>query len=368
MKSPSDLKMNSHAPLTATGPAEVQLPCSDLAPAHEKVQGRLGFRIETIFPADDPQVASLSGYGLRLRLAPGDGDPGLIRLAAEAAAGERTLTAPNGTRVELVDPDPPVAVPPLTPEFVITRAGDGPESGVGRAGMLYRDLIPSRLGGRFIASHIAIEQGGPVADWVHFHKIRFQMIFCRRGWARLVYEDQGAAFLFQAGDCVLQPPRIRHRVLESSAGFEVVEIGCPALHETLADYDMALPTETLAPGREFGGQRFLHSVAAETPWTEHGTTGFERRETGMARATGGLADARVIRPAGARAFTAPPHRGELFFGFVLEGSVTLEHAVAHPLGPADAFVIPAGEPWGLSGASDDLELLEVILPADAAAL
>jgi quercetin dioxygenase-like cupin family protein len=359
--------MDSTAPLTLTGPAEVLLPCADLAPALDFFVGRLGFRVETIFPADDPQVASLSGYGLRLRLEPGDGDPGVIRLASAAPGGERMLTAPNGTRVELVDPDPPVEVPPLEPEFVITRQADGPQAGVGRAGMAYRDLIPSRLGGRFIASHISIAQGGPVADWVHFHKIRFQMIFCRRGWARLVYEDQGPPFLMQAGDCVLQPPRIRHRVLESSDGFEVVEIGCPALHETLGDHAMALPTATLAPDRDFGGQRFLHHVAAGTPWTPHGPTGFERRETGMAAATGGLADVRVIRPAGARAFTAPPHSGEFFFGFLLEGSAVLESAGTHPLGPADAFVIPAGQGWGLSEASDDLALLEVILPPDASA-
>ena len=41
---------------------------------------------------------------------------------------------------------------------------------------------PDRLGGRFIASHIRIEQGGPVPDYVHFHKIRFQMIYMTRGW------------------------------------------------------------------------------------------------------------------------------------------------------------------------------------------
>jgi quercetin dioxygenase-like cupin family protein len=337
-----------------------------LAPALAFFVGELGFRVETIFPADAPKVASLSGYGLRLRLAPGEGDPGVIRLACRPGGGERVLIAPNGTRVELVDPDPPIEVPPLKPEFVITRAADGPGAGAGRAGMLYRDLIPSRLGGRFIASHISIPDAGPVADWVHFHKIRFQMIFCRKGWARLVYEDQGPPFLMQAGDCVLQPSRIRHRVLENSTGFEVVEIGCPALHETLADHDMDLPTAMPAPDRDFGGQRFLHSIAAETPWTPHGATGFERRETGMAQATAGLADARVIRPATARGFTAPPHGGELFFGFLLEGSVTLDHAGARaPLQPTDAFVIPAGEAWGLSDASDDLALLEVVLPADA---
>ena len=342
--------------------AEAQLGCEDLAPALEVFVGRLGFRIETIYPADDPQVASLSGHGLRLRLAPG-GDPGVIRMAG---AGE-AFTAPNGTRIEFVDPDPPFDLPPLKPEFMVTRASEGPDAGAGRAGMLYRDLIPGRLGGRFIASHISIPTGGPVADWVHFHKIRFQMLVCRRGWVRLVYEDQGEPFLFRAGDCVLQPPRIRHRVLESSDAFEVVEIGCPALHETLADHAMELPNATLAPDRDFAGQRFLHAVAAETAWTPHGVTGFEVRETGMPQATGGLADVRTIRPAGARAFTATPHDGEFFFGFVLEGSATLDSQGAHRLGPTDAFVIPAGQAWGLSAASDDLQLLEVMLPAGASA-
>ena len=352
MKSPDDPRIEAVA--------EVVLPCADLAPALEVFVGRLGFRIETIFPADDPKVASLSGHGLRLRLEPGDGDPGVIRMAGPA--GE-VLTAPNGTRIEFVDADPPVEVPAGRPEFVVTRQGQGPAAGAGRAGMAYRDLIPGRLGGRFIASHIAIAEAGPVADWVHFHKVRFQMIFCRRGWARLVYEDQGPPFRMQAGDCVLQPPRIRHRVLECSAGFEVVEIGCPALHETLADHDMVLPSAARAPDRDFGGQRFLHSVAAATPWTPHDAAGFERRETGMAEASGGLADARVIRPAGARGFTAAPHAGELLFGFLLQGSAVLACRGVHPLGPADAFVIPPGEAWELSHASDELELLEVILPA-----
>jgi mannose-6-phosphate isomerase-like protein (cupin superfamily) len=365
MKSPPEHEMDSPAPPRVFGPAEVQLPCADLGPALDFFVSQLGFRIETIFPADAPQVASLSGHGLRLRLAPGQGDPGLIRLADASGRGGGVLTAPNGTRIELVDADPPIDLPPLTPEFVITRRGDAPDGGVGRAGMLYRDLIPSRLGGRFIASHIAIADGGPVADWVHFHKIRFQMIFCRQGWARLVYEDQGPPFVFQAGDCVLQPPRIRHRVLESSPGFEVVEIGCPALHETLADHDMVLPTATLAPDRDFGGQRFLHSIAADTPWTDHGATGFQRRDTGMAAATAGLADARVIRPASAKGFAAAPHDGELLFGFVLRGSVVLDRAGSHALDACDAFVIPAGETWSLNRASDDLELLEVVLPASA---
>jgi quercetin dioxygenase-like cupin family protein len=356
-------RMSSPAPLRFTGPAEVLLPCADLPAALAFFVERLGFRIETIFPAEEPQVASLSGHGLRLRLAPGDGDPGIIRLACDDPGADRLLIAPNGTRIELVETDPPVIIPPLQPEFLITRQDGGPEGGAGRAGMLYRDLIPGRLGERVIASHITIPEGGPVADWVHFHKIGFQLIFCRRGWVKLVYEDQGPPFILEAGDCVLQPPRIRHRVLESSAGLEVVEIGSPALHETLADHDMTLPTPHLRPDRDFGGQVFLRHVAAETPWVPHGDSGFERRDTGMAQATRGLADVRVLRPAAAHDPAVPAHGGELMFGFLLEGSAVLNRRGAHLVGPADAFVIPAGEAWSLSDCSEDLRLLEVIAPA-----
>jgi hypothetical protein len=40
--------------------------------------------------------------------------------------------------------------------------------------MRYRDLIPGGSGGRYIASHITIDEGGPVSDWVHFHRIALQ--------------------------------------------------------------------------------------------------------------------------------------------------------------------------------------------------
>ena len=45
-------------------------------------------------------------------------------------------------------PLPPGELPGFVPEFVLTRASD--DAGEGRAGMRYRDLIPSRLGGRTI--------------------------------------------------------------------------------------------------------------------------------------------------------------------------------------------------------------------------
>jgi quercetin dioxygenase-like cupin family protein len=195
--------------------------------------------------------------------------------------------------------DPAIEIPDAVQQFVLTRLDSTDPWHVGRAGMLYRDLIPGRLGGRFIASHIRIPDGGDVPDYVHFHRIRFQMIYCRSGTARLVYEDQGEPFEFRAGDCVLQPPQIRHRVLETSAGFEVVELGCPAVHETWADHRMQLPTGRTLPERLYGSQQFVHHVAAAASWSPWAPasqpTGFDVRDTGIARATHDLAGARVMR-------------------------------------------------------------------------
>ncbi|HEY1928646.1 MAG TPA: hypothetical protein VGG92_14355 [Caulobacteraceae bacterium] len=354
--------MNTTATSRA-GPAEVQLPCADLA-ANLEFFGALGFRIEAIFPADDPKVASLSGHGLRIRLAPGGEAPGLIRLPIEAwqGPGERPPAAPNGTRIEFFETDAPPVIPPLLPAFQVSRF-DPARSNPGRAGMLYRDLIPGRLGGRYIASHIILPDGGPVADWVHYHCVCVQFLVCRRGWARLVYEDQGEPFLFEAGDCVLQPPLIRHRVLETSPGFEVVEIACPALHETLADHDMPLPNGRLDPKRDFGGQRFLHGRAELTPWLPFGGTGFERKDTGLVTASAGLADAFVLRPATARNLVVAGHHSELLLGFVMDGAATLVAEGACELGSGDAFVIPPGQGWGIERADPAFQMLVVSSPA-----
>lgn len=306
-------------------PPERLLTCTDFAAELDRLRGE-GARLDVIWPADDPHTAILTRDGER------------IRLTARPDA-----------------PPPPDALPPFRPEFLIARAGAGWAEG--RAGMRYRDLIPGRLGGRWIASHIGIGEGGPVADWVHWHRIAFQLICVRKGWVRLVYEDQGDAFVMDEGDMVLQPPGIRHRVLESGPGLEVVEIGCPAEHETLADHDLALPNGRADPARTWQGQLFLHHVAAATPWTKW--NGGEAQETAVGDSTGGLAEARIIRPGTSRLVEVPPHDGELVFGFVLTGSARLEFGNSRQLGPADSFVIPPERAWRMTGMSPDLRLLHV---------
>ncbi|HWM21365.1 MAG TPA: cupin domain-containing protein [Ilumatobacteraceae bacterium] len=362
--------VSRHDPATIRA-AQIVLPCADLDPTVDFFVDRLGFRLDAIFPADDPSVAVLSGHGATVRLDTSvDGAAGRLRLLCDEPARVESppVVAPNGTVIDFVPAEPPVAVPPVDQELVVNRLHDEARWVVGRAGMRYRDLIPGRLGGSFIASHIHIPHAGPVPDYVHFHHVRFQMIFCVKGWVRLVYEDQGEPFVLEAGDCVLQPPRIRHRVLECSADLEVVEIGSPAEHETIVEHTIELPTEQLHHDREFTGQRFTRHRASLAAWQPWHRNGFVHRDLGIGEATVGLAGARVVRPTGEPSPERLAHGTEFQFLFVLRGTVTLDVGDENPvhLGHGDAVSIPGAVRWALRDCSPDLELLDVTLPANVA--
>lgn len=328
----------------------------------------LGFRLDSVTPADDPTRLRLSGHGLRLALDRGyAGAPGALRLTTPDGQPREPMTAPNGTRIEFAPANPPLATPEPHVQACI-RPFDDAGWTRGRAGMHYRDLIPDRLGGYLIASHIRIPDGGPVPDDVHYHDVRFQLIYCHRGWVQLVYEDQGGPFVMEAGDCVLQPPHIRHRVLEASAGLEVVELACPAAHMTHLDHEMALPTGRHLPTRDYGGQSFVVHAARNAEWLPLPESGFEARDLGLEAATRGLIRARVLRrSAGAASQSSGceiPGRGAFVFLFVLRGSVdaSLEATTETRLGPGGVVVVPANAHAHLRRCAPDLELLAVSWP------
>ena len=350
--------------------AQIVVACAQFDETFAALTDELGFRVETIFPADAPTSAVISGHGVTLRLEAVStvplGTPVALRLITHQPPLD--IRVPD-LSIEWVHRDSTLIIPEGKQEFIISRNDDNEAWTVGRAGMQYRDLIPGRFGGRFIASHIRIQEGGPVPDYVHFHRVRFQMIFCKSGWVRVVYEGQGESFVMQAGDCVLQPPQIRHRVLESSAGLEVIELGCPAVHETHADYQMVLPTQLHEPTRSFDGQRFVRHSAADAvwqPWKWLGSdaTGFEVRDTGINTATAGLASARVVRGTAGGITVPASHNGELVFVFVLNGAMQLHGEVIgqHELHEGDCATIPAGHIVSLR-MPIQVEFLEVQLPA-----
>jgi mannose-6-phosphate isomerase-like protein (cupin superfamily) len=195
--------------------------CDDL---HREIESLLqgGYRLDMIMPADSPREVQLSKNGEILRL---------IR-------SRRSIQPP-------------------------ANAGSQNDWTMGRAGMMYRDLMSDEIDGRMAVSHIRLTEAGPVPDYVHYHKVEFQMIRCIKGRIKVVYEDQGAPFWLEPGDWVIQPPEIRHRVLECEAGSEVIEISMPAEHETWADHEMTLPTSEYRPDRDFKGQRFVHHAAGK---------------------------------------------------------------------------------------------------------
>ena len=356
--------MNQNTAKTVVAPdvAEVVVPCLDLDQTLSFFTENLGFRIEMITPADNPKTAIVSGYGLRLCLrSGGSGNDIFLRLHSTDRKAQ-TLQAPNGTTIEIINPSVGVELPELRESLVVTPLTSDASWTVGRAGMRYRDLIPSRLGGVFIASHIHIPNGGPVPDYVHYHRIKFQMIYCKSGWVRVVYEDQGEPFVMHAGDCVLQPPEIRHRVLESSDNLEVIEIGAPAEHETFAEHQITLPTAQLKPDRDFSGQRFVRHVAEQTPWLPWRYSGFEARNTGIDTATSGYASAMTVRAKKSAVITESKHQHQLLFMFILSGAATLEAGSDHEtkqLQIGTSVTLPSTLNFKFEATADDTQFLLV---------
>jgi mannose-6-phosphate isomerase-like protein (cupin superfamily) len=346
--------------------AEIVLPCTELEQTLTFFTDTLGLTVTTIFPADNPKVAVLSGYGIQLRLEIGNtAAAGKLRFLCknphDINNGDPIIQAPNGTIIEFADVSPQIVIPEGNDSFVLTRLTDDANWGIGRAGMTYRDLIPDRQGGRFIASHIRIPEGGPVADYVHYHHVRFQLIFCYKGWVKVVYEDQGEPFILEAGDCVIQPPEIRHRVLESSPGLEVIEIGCPAEHETFADVEMQLPTTVVNSEHDFSGQKFVRHIANGAFWKPWRIRGFECRDSGIGKATSGLAGVNIVKPTADIDSRLVLHQQEFLFIFVLKGQMTLDcdNMELSPLKAGDSVVIPKELPHCIKSVSEDLEFLEV---------
>lgn len=324
---------------------EVEIPCRALDPAVASLTDLLGFRLDAIFPADAPREALVSGHGLRLRL---------VCEGAALADLQRPVMA--DVRVEL------------------SRYAGPSSFKVGRAGMQYRDLVPSRFGGTFIASHIRIPAGGPVPDYVHHHEVDYQLIYCVAGWVEVVYEDQGPPFTLRPGDCVLQPPGIRHRVLTCSDMLEVLEVGGPAEHVTRVDHDLELPTAVIDPSRDFGGQRFVRHRGSEVPWASAeslGLPGFEQHRAGLGEASHGRVELTRLR-AEASGDARPLFvqlRDEAALYFVLSGNLSVdivstgdeteEELARNDLTAGDAITLAPGVRHGLSLAQGTVELVRV---------
>jgi len=99
----------------------------------------------------------------------------------------------------------------------------------------YRDLGMAKATGGMVQAHVI--RFVPPCDprevaKLHYHDVDLQMVYVLKGWIKTELDGAGA-HVMRAGSCWLQPPRIRHKVLDYSDDCEVLEIVLPADFETV---------------------------------------------------------------------------------------------------------------------------------------
>jgi Cupin domain len=152
---------------------------------------------------------------------------GKARHAARKTAARR--------RVAAVGRKPPTKRAPRKQTFVANHlAADAFEGGL-RSYAKYRDLGIAAATAGLARAHVIrmIPPCDPaVVSKRHYHDVEFQMIYVLKGWIKGEYEGQGVVTM-REGSCWLQPPRIKHTVLDYSGDCELLEIILPADFETV---------------------------------------------------------------------------------------------------------------------------------------
>jgi hypothetical protein len=119
--------------------------------------------------------------------------------------------------------------------FVVSHLKEGSfESGL-RSYAQYRDLgiAPATQG--MAQAHVIrlLPPCDPaVVSKEHYHDVEFQMVYVLKGWMKGEYEGAGVITMHE-GSCWIQPPRIKHTVLDYSDDCELLEIILPAEFDTV---------------------------------------------------------------------------------------------------------------------------------------
>jgi Cupin domain len=128
----------------------------------------------------------------------------------------------------------PKARPKQTFNVSHFRAEDFRADGL-RSYAKYRDLGMSKATNGLLQAHVIrfIPPCDPaVVSKRHFHDVDVQMIYVLKGWIKSEFEGQGEVTMGE-GAAWLQPPRIKHTVLDYSDDCEVLEIILPAEFRTV---------------------------------------------------------------------------------------------------------------------------------------
>jgi hypothetical protein len=127
------------------------------------------------------------------------------------------------------------ARPPVKQRFVASHLKDCVfEQGL-RSYSAYRDLGIAAATQGLAQAHVIrmIPPCDPaVVSKEHYHDVDFQLIYVLKGWFKGEYAGAGVITM-EAGSCWIQPPRIKHTVLDYSDDCELLEIILPAEFDTV---------------------------------------------------------------------------------------------------------------------------------------
>lgn len=99
----------------------------------------------------------------------------------------------------------------------------------------YRDLGMAKATNGMLQAHVIrlIPPCDPKeVSQRHYHEVELQLIYVLKGWIKSEFEGQGEVTM-REGACWLQPPRIKHTVLDYSHDCELLEIILPAEFDTV---------------------------------------------------------------------------------------------------------------------------------------
>jgi uncharacterized RmlC-like cupin family protein len=98
----------------------------------------------------------------------------------------------------------------------------------------YRDLGMSKASNGLLQAHVIrlVPPCDPkVVSKRHYHDVDVQMIYVLKGWIKGEYDGQ--VVTMRQGGAWLQPPKIKHTVLDYSDDCELLEVILPADFETV---------------------------------------------------------------------------------------------------------------------------------------
>jgi hypothetical protein len=99
----------------------------------------------------------------------------------------------------------------------------------------YRDLGIAAATGGLARAHVIkmIPPCDPAeVSKRHYHDVEFQMVYVLKGWIKSEFDGAGVVTM-REGSCWLQPPKIKHTVLDYSDDCELLEIILPADFDTV---------------------------------------------------------------------------------------------------------------------------------------